>query len=103
MAELDEIIHQPLRLRIMAALTALPDAQGLDFTRLKKLTGATGRQSGRPYRDAGEGRLCRRDESLRWQEAADRGDRHRRWARRLRPPRGDAAGNHRGFGRAELS
>ncbi|HTF79049.1 MAG TPA: transcriptional regulator [Bradyrhizobium sp.] len=41
MAELDEIIHQPLRLRIMAALTALPDAQGLDFTRLKKLTGAT--------------------------------------------------------------
>ena len=41
MAELDEIIHQPLRLRIMAALTALPDAQALDFTRLKKLTGAT--------------------------------------------------------------
>ena len=41
MAELDEVIHQPLRLRIMAALTALPDAQGLDFTRLKKLTGAT--------------------------------------------------------------
>ncbi|MDB5504446.1 MAG: hypothetical protein JWR89_4348 [Tardiphaga sp.] len=41
MAELDDIIHQPLRLRIMAALTALPDGQGLDFTRLKKLTGAT--------------------------------------------------------------
>ena len=41
MAELDDIIHQPLRLRIMAALTALPDAQGLDFARLKKLTGAT--------------------------------------------------------------
>src|SRR5882762_2668233 len=41
MAELDEVIHQPLRLRIMAALTALRDAQGLDFTRLKKLTGAT--------------------------------------------------------------
>ena len=41
MAELDEIIHQPLRLRIMAALTALPDTQGLDFARLKKLTGAT--------------------------------------------------------------
>ncbi|MEH2613849.1 winged helix-turn-helix domain-containing protein [Bradyrhizobium sp. AZCC 1693] len=41
MAELDDIIHQPLRLRIMAALIALPDAQGLDFTRLKKLTGAT--------------------------------------------------------------
>ena len=41
MAGLDEIIHQPLRLRIMAALTALPEAQGMDFPRLKKLTGAT--------------------------------------------------------------
>ena len=41
MAELDEIIHQSLRLKIMAALTALPDAAGLDFPRLKKLTGAT--------------------------------------------------------------
>jgi DNA-binding MarR family transcriptional regulator len=38
----DEIIHQPVRLRIMAALTALdPDDEGLDFTRLKSLTGAT--------------------------------------------------------------
>jgi len=42
MAELDEIIHQPLRLRIMAALNALPaGAAGLEFARLKKLTGAT--------------------------------------------------------------
>ena len=41
MAGLDDIIHQPLRLRLMAALNALPDGQGLDFTRLKKLTGAT--------------------------------------------------------------
>lgn len=41
MAELDEIIHQPLRLKIMAALNALPDAQGMEFARLKKLTGAT--------------------------------------------------------------
>lgn len=42
MAELDEIIHQPLRLRIMAALNALPPgAPGLEFARLKKLTGAT--------------------------------------------------------------
>jgi DNA-binding MarR family transcriptional regulator len=38
----DEIIHQPIRLRVMAALTAPGcDADGLDFTRLKKLTGAT--------------------------------------------------------------
>ena len=42
MAELDEIIHQPLRLKIMAALNALPPATaGLEFSRLKKLTGAT--------------------------------------------------------------
>lgn len=41
MAELDDIIHQPLRLRIMAALNALPAASGLEFARLKKLTGAT--------------------------------------------------------------
>ena len=41
MAELDDIIHQPLRLKIMAALNALPDGQGLEFVRLKKLTGAT--------------------------------------------------------------
>src|SRR5437773_10409021 len=42
MAGLDEIIHQPLRLRIMAALNALPPgAAGLEFTKLKKLTGAT--------------------------------------------------------------
>src|SRR5215471_12009289 len=41
MAELDDIIHQPLRLRIMAALNALPLGTGLKFARLKKLTGAT--------------------------------------------------------------
>src|ERR1700757_4069903 len=40
-AELDDIIHQPLRLRIMAALNALPQGAGLEFSRLKKLTGAT--------------------------------------------------------------
>ena len=28
MAELDDIIHQPLRLRIMAALNALPAGRG---------------------------------------------------------------------------
>src|SRR5438045_3416571 len=41
MAELDDIIHQPLRLRIMAALNALQSGVGLEFSRLKKLTGAT--------------------------------------------------------------
>jgi hypothetical protein len=38
----DDIIHQPVRLRIMAALTAPAcEAEGLDFSRLKALTGAT--------------------------------------------------------------
>ncbi|WP_407177028.1 winged helix-turn-helix domain-containing protein [Bradyrhizobium sp. STM 3562] len=41
MTGLDEIIHQPLRLRIMAALNGLPQGMGLEFSRLKKLTGAT--------------------------------------------------------------
>jgi DNA-binding MarR family transcriptional regulator len=41
MAELDDIIHQPLRLRIMAALNAMPVNTGLEFSKLKKLTGAT--------------------------------------------------------------
>jgi DNA-binding MarR family transcriptional regulator len=41
MAELDDIIHQPLRLKIMAALNALPPGVGMEFARLKKLTGAT--------------------------------------------------------------
>ncbi|MBR1148763.1 transcriptional regulator [Bradyrhizobium sp. AUGA SZCCT0431] len=41
MAGLDDIIHQPLRLRIMAALNALPPATGHEFAKLKKLTGAT--------------------------------------------------------------
>ena len=40
--EPDELIHQPLRLKIMAALTALDRCEeGLDFARLKRLTGAT--------------------------------------------------------------
>ncbi len=38
----DEVIHQPVPLRVMTALTALdPAEEGLDFTRLKGLTGAT--------------------------------------------------------------
>ncbi len=38
----DETIHQPVRLRIMAALTALgAEDEGLDFARLKSLTEAT--------------------------------------------------------------
>ena len=37
----DEIIHQSLRLRIMATLNALPDGDLIDFTRLRGVLGAT--------------------------------------------------------------
>jgi DNA-binding MarR family transcriptional regulator len=37
----NETIHQPVRLRIMAALTAPGAEDGIDFARLKSLTGAT--------------------------------------------------------------
>ncbi len=39
--DLDEIIHQPLRLKIMAALAALPEGEKVPFVRLKAITGAT--------------------------------------------------------------
>src|ERR1700690_772994 len=41
MAELDGIIHQRVRLKIVAALNGLPAGVGLEFSRLKQLTGAT--------------------------------------------------------------
>ena len=34
-------IHQPVRLKIMAALRALPPREQLEFTRLKAIVGAT--------------------------------------------------------------
>ena len=41
MAAPDEIIHQSLRLKIMAALHAARGGEGLEFSRLKALAGAT--------------------------------------------------------------
>ena len=41
MAELDSIIHQPVRLKIMAALKALPGESQLEFVKLKEVVGAT--------------------------------------------------------------
>ena len=37
----NEIIHQSVRLKIMAALNVLPPESALEFTRLKALTAAT--------------------------------------------------------------
>lgn len=41
MAELNAIIHQPVRLKIMSALKALPSGEMLEFVRLKKIVEAT--------------------------------------------------------------
>ena len=42
MSGANEVIHQAMRLRIMAALNALePRAASIEFTRLKSLVGAT--------------------------------------------------------------
>jgi DNA-binding MarR family transcriptional regulator len=37
MSELDTTIHQPVRLKIMAALTALPDGAQLEFVTLRQM------------------------------------------------------------------
>lgn len=37
----DPTIHQPVRLKIMAALRALPGRELLEFTRLRTMAGAT--------------------------------------------------------------
>jgi DNA-binding MarR family transcriptional regulator len=47
MAAPDEIIHQSLRLRIMAALYAARDLEQLDFAKLKALLNATDGNLGR--------------------------------------------------------
>jgi DNA-binding MarR family transcriptional regulator len=39
--DLDQLIHVPARLRIMATLAALPDGDALSFTRLQDLIGLT--------------------------------------------------------------
>lgn len=41
MEQPDATIHQPVRLKIMAALKALPDATPLEFVKLKDIVGAT--------------------------------------------------------------
>jgi DNA-binding MarR family transcriptional regulator len=37
----DETIHQPIRLKIMAALRALPQREKMEFVQVKTLVGAT--------------------------------------------------------------
>lgn len=41
MDQLDETIHQPVRLKIMAALKALPKHEAIEFVRLRTVVEAT--------------------------------------------------------------
>jgi DNA-binding MarR family transcriptional regulator len=41
MEQPDNLIHQPVRLKIMAALKALPSAEQIEFVRLRKIVDAT--------------------------------------------------------------
>ncbi len=41
MAGFDDVIHQPMRLKIMATLNALPAGEQLDFVRLRAILAAT--------------------------------------------------------------
>ena len=41
MEQPDPLIHQPVRLKIMAALKVLPEDEMLEFVRLKAIAGAT--------------------------------------------------------------
>ena len=92
----DETIHQPIRLRIMAALSAIaPDEEGLDFVRLKGLTWATDGNLGGPYDhlaragyvEVAKAFVARRPRTT---VKASPGR-----ARRLRPARGVPARDHR--------
>ena len=41
MGQLNDVIHQPVRLRIMATLNTLPPDEYIDFVRLRAIVGAT--------------------------------------------------------------
>jgi DNA-binding MarR family transcriptional regulator len=41
MSELNEIIHQPMRLKIMATLRAMPEGVQIEFVRLNAIVGTT--------------------------------------------------------------
>lgn len=50
----DEIIHQALRLQIMAALRRAPEGDPPDFPRLKRITGASDGNLGRQLKTLAE-------------------------------------------------
>src|ERR1700683_3080122 len=103
MAELDGIIHQPLRLKIMAALNALPAGVGLEFSRLKQLTGATDGNLGAHIETLSKAGYVVVEKAFVGKKPTAHGARHGHWARRVCPPCRHLAGNHRRFGAAAIA
>src|ERR1700687_5488848 len=98
MDELDDVIHQPLRLRIMAALNALPSGMGLEFAKLKKLTGATDGNLGAHIETLSKAGYVAVEKVFARKDPTAEGEGEWGGARRVPPPCRDVAGNHRGVG-----
>src|ERR1700721_2412680 len=103
MAELDALIHQPLRLKIMASLNAWPAGAGLEFSRLKKLTGATDGNLGAHIETLSKAGYVGVDKAFVGKKPQTPAAPPPGGAGPLRPPRRNPAGDHRGRGRALVS
>jgi len=64
MAELDAIIHQPARLRLMAALEALKPDESVEFTFLRNLLGLTDGNLGAHLRKLEEAKYVRLEKTF---------------------------------------
>ncbi len=64
MAELDAIIHQPARLRLMAALEALKPDESVEFTFLRNLLNLTDGNLGAHLRKLEEARYVRLEKTF---------------------------------------
>lgn len=64
MAELDPIIHQPARLRLMAALEALKPDESVEFTFLRNLLGLTDGNLGAHLRKLEEAKYVRLEKTF---------------------------------------
>ena len=87
----------------MAALNALPARQGLEFARLKKLTGATDGNLGAHIETLAKAGYVAVDKAFVGKKPQTTVTATAAGPRRLRPPCRDAAGDHRGVGRQASS
>ena len=70
MEQPNAIIHQPIRLKIMAALKALALGEKIEFVRLKALVDATEGNLGAHIQTLEQAGLCRGGKGFRGQPAA---------------------------------